>query len=223
MYQKADIEQKITKYYKNLIGTANRTLTSINIVALRKRPQLDDAQREALTTHITENENFACLKGIKDISAPCIDGSSAKFFKSSWNIIKQDIIKVVMDFFERKKMYKEIKCTLMTLIPKTTTTDMVKDYRHISCCTIIYKIISRIMTARPGKVLGSIIHRSQDAFFPSKNIHDHILLEYELIRGYSAKNRAPRCMLQMHMQKAYDIVKWEALEAIIKELNFPHQ
>ncbi|CAK8573250.1 unnamed protein product [Lathyrus sativus] len=79
------------------------------------------------------------------------------------------------------------------------------------------------MANRLGKVLISIIHSSQDAFVPGKNIHDHILIAYELIRGYSATNGATKCMLQMDLQKAYDTVEWIALENILKELNFPQK
>lgn len=134
-------------------NTANRNLTSIDLVILRKAPQLFDDQREALIGSVTRKEIFSSLKGIKNISAPGIDGFSSKLLKISWDIIKQDTINAIKDFFETKKMYKAINCTLLTLIPKSTTTDMVKDYRLISCCTGIYKIISRIMASRLVKVL----------------------------------------------------------------------
>lgn len=99
---------------------------------------------------------------------------------------------------------------------------MVKDFRPISCCTVVYKIISRIMSTRLGKVLSSVLHQSQAAFIPGQRIHDHILLAYELIKGYNTKGGTPRCMLQMDLQKAYDSVEWSALEAILNELSIPH-
>lgn len=74
LYHQVEFEQEITRYYKNLIRTAQSNLTSIYIVAL--------------ITPITESEKIYSLKGIKDIYAPDIDGYSAKFFKSSWEIIK---------------------------------------------------------------------------------------------------------------------------------------
>lgn len=52
---------------------------------------------------------------------------------------------------------------------------------------------------------------------------DHVILAYELIRGYSAKGGAPMCMLQIDIQKAYDSVEWRAIEDILVELSFPNQ
>lgn len=138
----------------------------------------------------------SALKGISDNTAPGIDGYGAKFFKSTWDIIKKDTLNAIREFFEKERMFKAINNTLVTLIPKTPNASMIKDYRPISCCTTLYKIISKVMAARLSKVLGSIIDESQTAFVPGKHIQDHILL-------------------------AYDTVEWCALEAILKELSFP--
>lgn len=32
----------------------------------------------------------------------------------------------------------------------------------------------------------------------------------------------PRCVLQLDLQKAYDMVDWKALERIIQEMGFPN-
>lgn len=79
------------------------------------------------------------------------------------------------------------------------------------------------MTNRLSKVLGTIVNQSQAAFIPGQQIHGHIMLAYELIRGYNRKNSTPRCLLQMDIQKAYDTVNWRALEDILKELGFDRQ
>ncbi|MCI14621.1 ribonuclease H protein, partial [Trifolium medium] len=70
---------------------------------------------------------------------------------------------------------------------------------------------------------GSIVNHSQAAFVPGQHIHDHILLAYELIRGYSRKGGTPKCMLQLDLQKAYDTVDWHALQHILREVGLPNQ
>lgn len=66
--------------------------------------------------------------------------------------------------------------------------------------------MSNILTNRLGKVLSSIINPCQAAFVPEQQIHNRILLAYELIKGYSRKLGTPRCMMQLDLQKAYDMV-----------------
>ncbi|XP_058754058.1 uncharacterized protein LOC131627231 [Vicia villosa] len=122
-----EIEQEIVKYYENLVGTAQRELLIIDIVALRKGPQLTVEQRNFLIAPIIETKIWKSLKGIKDLSAPGIDGYNAKKFKSTWEIIKLDFISVVKDFFQKIKLYKAINCTTVTLIPNASATSKIKE------------------------------------------------------------------------------------------------
>lgn len=66
-----------------------------------------------------------------------------------------------------------------------------------------------------------MVHESQAAFVPGQQIHNHILLSYELLRGYNRTGGTPKCMLHMDLQKAYDTVEWTALEGILQEMSFP--
>ncbi|XP_058723141.1 uncharacterized protein LOC131594955 [Vicia villosa] len=79
------------------------------------------------------------------------------------------------------------------------------------------------MARRLGKVLGRIMNMSQAAFVLGKHVQNHVLLAYELIRGYSTKGGALKCMFLMDIQKAYNSVEWQAIEDIMAELSFPNQ
>lgn len=168
-----------------------------------------------LTAPVMNGEIVEALKGIGDLKAPGIDGFNAKFFKSAWSVVGEDTIRAVQEFFVLEQMYMAVNCSVVTLIPKIADATEVKDFRPISCCTTLYKIISKVLTNRLSKVIGEVVHESQAAFIPGQQIHNHILLAYELLRGYSRKGGTPRCMLRMDLQKAYDTVEWSALEGIL--------
>ena len=127
----------------------------------------------------------------------------------------------VKEFFEHGRMYMVVSCTLVTLVPKHDETKTIPEYRPIAGCTTLYKIISKILTMRLSKVMQDIVGRSQAAFVPGQQIHNHILLAYELIKGYSRQGDTPRCMIQLDLQKAYDMVDWRALESILNEIGLP--
>lgn len=95
---------------------------------------------------------------------------------------------------------------MVTLILKNEEAKYMKDYRPIYVCTTMYKIISKVLTARLGLVLGSVIGKCQGAFVPGQQIHSYILLTYKLIKGYTRKDGPPKCMMQLDLQKAYDMV-----------------
>lgn len=99
-----------------------------------------------------------------------------KKIKSYWHVIKTDVVKDVQEFFEKSKLFKAFNSTIVTLIPKHAKAVTIRDYRPIVGCTTFYKIVSKILITRLGKVLKEIIHPSQVAFIPGQNIHNHILL-----------------------------------------------
>jgi hypothetical protein len=194
-----DIEMEVLHLYGNLMGRAETSLMGIDITAMRAGPQVPIDQRNLLIAPIQENEIYQALRSIGDLKAPGLDGYGASFFKATWSITKPDIIAAVLEFFQENYIYSAVNSTLVTLIPKHSVAKTIKEYRPISCCTTIFKIISKIMTMRLSKVLGSIINTSQAAFVPGHHIHDHILLAYELIRGYSRKGGTPKCMMQLDL------------------------
>ncbi|MCI25799.1 hypothetical protein A2U01_0046990, partial [Trifolium medium] len=131
------------------------------------------------------------LQSIGDLKSPGIDGYGAYFFKKAWKIVKPDVLGAVHDFFDNGRLYKAANCTLVTLIPKSKEAKRIKEYRPISCCSTIYKIISKVLTNRMGEVMASIVGQNQAAFVPGQFIHKHILLTYELIKGYNRAGGTP--------------------------------
>lgn len=206
VHQQEDISNEVLNFYGKLLGETHEKLKSVDIVAIRNAKQLDRIQRAELVKMVDIEEIEVALKSIGDLKAPGVDGFGAKFFKAAWCTVKNDVTRTVLDFFRDGGFDARFNRTLVTLIPKHDQAIKVKDYRPISCCTTVYKIISKVIANRLSKVLGSITSNNQVAFVPGKKIHDHILLAYELIKGYSQKGGMPRCMIQMDIQKAYDSV-----------------
>lgn len=72
-------------------------------------------------------------------------------------------------------------------------------------------------------MLPIIVNQSQATFMPYQRIHCHILLAYELAKGYKRKGGTPRVMMQIDLQKAYDMVNWKALRSILMEIGILRQ
>lgn len=116
----------------------------------------------------------------------------------------------MQEFFSSGKLLHQWSCT----------TQHVKDFRPVACCTVAYKIISKILTARLGKVIGEVIDPAQAGFIPGKHI-GAAALATELMKGYSHKYISPRCMIKIDLRKAYDSIEWPFLATMLEELGFP--
>lgn len=188
-----DIEVEVMEFYKNLMGKASQNLTHTDVTAMRRGEQLSIDQRKFLIIQFTNKEIQAALQGIGDLKSPGVDGFGSKFFKASWHTIKGDVSVALKEFFQKSRMYKEFNKIIVTLIPKSEHAMSVKEYILIAGCTTCYKVVSKILSTRLGKVLKGTISFSQASFIPGHNIRHHIMLAYELIKGCSRKNGTPRC------------------------------
>ncbi|GAB2282642.1 hypothetical protein Dimus_039557 [Dionaea muscipula] len=127
---------------------------------------------------------------------------------------------VVLDFFRKGKMLSQVNSTILYLVPKSLNAGLVSEFRPIACCTILYKVIAKMLCNRLVLVLPSIIHQSQSAFVKGRSIVDNILLCQELICGYERKKISPRCLARIDIRKAYDSVSWSFVGDLLDALGF---
>ncbi|XP_058783262.1 uncharacterized protein LOC131657933 [Vicia villosa] len=221
--KKEDIAEEIIGFYKSLVGTAAHTLQGIDLPCLMRGNTLSRKGALSLIQPFSEQEVWDALSGIGNTKAPGMDGFNSFFFKESWQVVKYDVMAAMHEFYQTGRMHKGLNCSLITLIPKTNEAKTIKDWRPVSCCSTFYKILSKVLTRRLSRVIGTVVNENQSAFIPGRIIHDNIMITQELVRGYGRKNISPRCMIQMDIQKAYDTVKWTALQQIMSALGFPYK
>uniref|UniRef100_A0A1U7VD07 Uncharacterized protein LOC104212194 n=1 Tax=Nicotiana sylvestris TaxID=4096 RepID=A0A1U7VD07_NICSY len=141
--------------------------------------------------------------------------------EKAWPIVKDEVTGAVMEFFTTGKLYRAINCTAITLVPKVPKPKTIKEFRTIACCTILYKMISKILEARIQGIISTIINESQAGFIPGRKIADNILLAHELVKAYTRKNISPRCMIKIDLHKVHDSVEWPYMKQVMEELRFP--
>ena len=81
------------------------------------------------------------------------------------------------------------------------------DYRPISCCNIIYKVISKILANCLKTILNAAIEPNQSAFIKWRLLLENVLLATELVNGYHLPSKSDRCTIKLYMSKAFDTVK----------------
>ena len=91
------------------------------------------------------------------LKAPGSDGMPPLFFQTFWSDIGLDVSEAVLSCLNSGTILKSINHTFLTLIPKVKNPEIVAQFRPISLCNVIYKILSKVIVNRLKPFLNSII------------------------------------------------------------------
>ncbi|GJW37824.1 protein LAZ1 [Tanacetum coccineum] len=206
--------------YESFLGT-NMVCEDLDTTGLFGK-RVSDNSNANMIRHVTNKEIKRAMFDIEDVKSLGPDGYKSDFFKKGWDVVRNDVCRAVCDFFDNGKLLKEINHTFLALIPNVPTPLRVTDFWPISCCNVLYKCISKILTNRIIEGIKELVSENQSAFVPGRRISDNILLTQELMHNYHRDKGPPRCAFKVDIQKAYDTVDWRFLGFILKRFRF-HQ
>ena len=155
------------------------------------------------------------------LTAPRPDGMSPIFYKSFWHIVGRDVTSVVLNALNSGVVPESLNSTFIALIPKVKHPKRVADFRPISLCNVVYKLISKVLVDRLKKFLASAIPETQSAFLSGRLISDNVLVTFETLHYLKRKinGKMGQMALKLDMNKAYDKVEWEFLERAMRHLR----
>ena len=154
---------------------------------------------EELIKPVSIEEIKSTMFAIKEDKAPGPDGFSSHFFKAAWRIIGEDVVAAVRHFFSSSFILPCFNATVVALIPKNQSPRSIKEYRPISCCSVIYKCITKIMANRIKQFMPTLVGNNQCAFIPGCSISDNILMAQELVRDYNRSSLSSRCAIKVDL------------------------
>lgn len=75
----------------------------------------------------------------------------------------------------------DINFTYLALISKVNSLAIVSEFRSISLCIVLYKIVSKVLVNKLKEVIPSIISSCQSALISRRIITNNIIVAYETL------------------------------------------
>ncbi|XP_042942688.1 uncharacterized protein LOC122276858 [Carya illinoinensis] len=111
-----------------------------------------------------ENDNLLQLPSIQEVkeamfsipvdSSPGPDGFGSGFYRACWDIVEDDVVAAVRDFFIGNSMPRFYSASYIALIPKMQKPTGFDKFRPISLCSVVYKVFSKILVRRLSPILN---------------------------------------------------------------------
>lgn len=165
---KVRIEDQFTSHFGNLFRTDD-TRTSIkenisNFEIKWEDMKLQSKHIRMLNVEFSNDEIKSAAFSIASNKSPGPDGIPGAVFQKLWTPMAKDVLDGVRSFFNNGNILKEWNHTFITLIPKISNPVEVGDFRPISLCNVVYKIVSKCLTIRLRSILPDIVGPYQSAF-----------------------------------------------------------
>ena len=113
---------------------------------------------------------------MKAFKSPGPDGLHAGFFQRFWLVVGKSVSEEIKKIFNDRKVPLALNQTYIALIPKNKGLETIGNFRPISLCNSVYKIVTKIIVARVRPLLDNLISPFQSAFVPGRKGVDNVII-----------------------------------------------
>ena len=129
----------------------------------------------------------------------------------------EDVTNVVRNFYITGNLPPRLSETHIALIPKKPVCQVPSDFRPISLCNVVYKIIAKSLANRLKPHLPDYIHPSQQAFIEGRRISNNIIVAQEIAHSFYLNSwDGSDFMLKIDLAKAFDRIEWHFIVNALK-------
>ena len=219
----AEIENEVTKFYKNLYSNKDYLLNDISLHEFLETcpneyyPSIDVYDNNYMSKEISMEEMEAILKDAKNGSAPGQTGLTYEFYKKFWNRLGHFLTKAANYSYETGALPNCLSRGTISLLPKEDKDKtLLANWRPLTLLSVEYKLISGCIAKRLGTLLPKIIHPDQNGFVGGRYIGESVRLVFDAMH-HAKVNKVKGLLLLVDFEKAFDSVSHNF---ILKCLDF---
>ncbi|KAK2369496.1 hypothetical protein QL285_082627 [Trifolium repens] len=172
-------------------------------------PRVSGEDNASLEAPITKEEICVALFQMHPNKSPGPDGFNPAFYQNFWDMCGDEVFTAVKEWLEKGYFPSSMNETNICLIPKCDNPSSMKDFRPISLCNVLYKVVSKLLENRLKVVLDKYIFEEQSAFVEGRSIIDNALIAIEIIHCLKRRTKGAKgeLALKIDFSKAYDKVE----------------
>ena len=167
-----------------------------------------------LSCPVTLGEIELSLKSFKKDRSPGPDGWPVEFYLNYFDLLGPDLLSAIDSTRVSSYIPPSLNSTFLALIPKKDKPRTFADFRPISLCNLLYKLIAKVIAGRIKPFLDLGISQEQFGFLKNHQITNPIGIVQEVLHSVKTKNLCA-FVLKLDLNKAFDRVDWTYVRLIL--------
>lgn len=184
------MKKLVNGFYKTLFSKGgcwnNWFQTNISFLKL----QVEELKN--LNAMVNNEEIRRVVYDMKPWKAPGPDKFPAGFYQKSWEVVGDNVCSFVETVWKNPHAIAQVNQMDICLIPKVENPTMVNQFRPISLCNTMYKVVSKVIVGRLKKLMDKSISPYQTDFVPGRIILENIVIAREAMLSMERKKRKNR-------------------------------
>lgn len=177
------------EHFQNLFkAPPQATIAKVISIAQLFPRFVEEEDNRMLMEEVTEDELLEVMRSFQKDKSPGADGWTIEFFLGLFDMIGTDLLQVIEDTRITGRIPASFNSTFIALIPKSDNPTSLNDFRSVSLCNCIYKVVAKIIARRFKKILSANISDEQFGFIEGRQIHEAIGVAQEGIHSMKTKN-----------------------------------
>lgn len=121
-------------------------------------------------------------------------------------------------------MNPKVNSTYLCLISKCRNVTTLKNFRPISLCNTLYKIITKIISTRIKPHLAKIISPNQASFMAKRRASNNVIIVQEYVKYlFKMRGKQPTMILKIDFEKTFESIEWSFIRQALSFFNFPQK
>lgn len=145
------IGEVFTGFFSSLFTTSFPTKIKECLHALDTR--ISVKMKDCLMKPFTQEEVTTAVFQMNPSGSPGPYGFLAQFYQNHWQAVGEEVCRFALQALNQGGSLKEVDDTFISLIPKVRNPKRVAEYRPISLCNVLYKIVSKTLANRLKGIL----------------------------------------------------------------------
>ncbi|KAL9438929.1 hypothetical protein AB3S75_024574 [Citrus x aurantiifolia] len=155
--EKNEVDKEFCEYFQDLFSSLNHTKAQMDAALEGMKLKVTEEMNDRLAEPFTAEDISEALAQMCPTKAPGLNGLPTVFYHKHSQFVKEWVLSTCLHILNDQGIIAPLHHTYIALIPKIAKPRKVTDYRPISLCNVIYRIVTKAIANRLKPMLDQII------------------------------------------------------------------